>query len=78
MREQKDATVRDYSFLVFLTMINALNIMDRQLIASLANWIKPELGLTNTQFGLLTGLIFIFFYAFAGVFMGAVPGQSCS
>ena len=68
--QETDATSRDYGFLLFLTLINVLNIVDRQLIASLANWIKPELGLSNTQFGLLTGLVFLFFYAVAGVFMG--------
>ena len=73
--QQKDASIGDYGFLVFLTMINVLNVVDRQLIASLANWIKPELNLTNTQFGLLTGLIFIFFYAFAGVFMGVLADR---
>ena len=31
--------------------------------------------MTNTQFGLLTGLIFIFFYAFAGVFMGVLADR---
>ena len=56
-------------------MINVLNVVDRQLIASLPNWIKPELNLTNTQFGLLTGLIFIFFYAFAGIFMGVLADR---
>ncbi len=73
--EEKNASVRDYGFLFFLTMINVLNIVDRQLISSMANWIKPDLNLTNTQFGLLTGLIFIFFYAFAGVFMGVLADR---
>jgi MFS family permease len=35
----------------------------------------PDLGLTNTQFGLLTGLIFIFFYSVAGVFMGVLADR---
>ena len=75
MRQNRDATVGDYGFLVFLTFINVLNVLDRQLIASLANWIKPELNLTNTEFGLLTGLIFILFYAVAGVFMGVLADR---
>jgi MFS family permease len=73
--QQKDARIGDYGFLMFLTMINVLNVVDRQLIASMANWIKPELNLTNTQFGLLTGLIFILFYAVAGVFMGVLADR---
>ena len=59
-------------FLAFLTFLNVLNFVDRQLLASFANWIVPELGLTTTQFGLLTGLVFIFFYAVMGLFMGAL------
>ena len=43
---------------MFLTLLNVMNFVDRQLLASFANWIVPDLGLTNTQFGLLTGLIF--------------------
>ena len=75
MQEETDARIRDYGFLAFLTTINVLNIVDRQLIASMANWIKPELNLTNTQFGLLTGLIFIVFYSVAGVFMGVLADR---
>ena len=75
MQEDRDARIGDYGFLVFLTTINVLNVVDRQLIASMANWIKPELNLTNTQFGLLTGLIFILFYAVAGVFMGVLADR---
>ncbi len=75
MSDQREAKIGDYSFLVFLTVINVMNVIDRQLIASMANWIKPELELTNTQFGLLTGLIFIFFYSFAGIFMGMLADR---
>ena len=59
-------------FLLFLTFLNILNFIDRQLLSSFANWIVPELGLSNTQFGLLTGLVFIFFYAVMGLFMGTL------
>ena len=63
---------RHYVFLVFLTILNVMNFVDRQLLASFANFIVPDLGLTNTQFGLLTGFAFIVFYAFMGLFMGAL------
>ncbi len=59
-----------YGLLLLLTVINALNFVDRNLLASFANFLKPELGLTDTQFGLLTGLVFLVFYAVAGLFMG--------
>ncbi len=61
-----------FGLLVLLTTINVLNFVDRQLLPSFANFIKPDLNLTDTQFGLLTGLFFIVFYAVAGLFMGAL------
>ncbi|MBT4494193.1 MAG: MFS transporter, partial [Gammaproteobacteria bacterium] len=63
---------RHYVFLCFLTILNVMNFVDRQLLASFANFIVPDLELTNTQFGLLTGLLFISFYAVMGLFMGAL------
>lgn len=72
---EQGASGRDYGFLMFLTLLNVMNFVDRQLLASFANWIVPDLGLTNTQFGLLTGLIFIFFYSVAGVFMGVLADR---
>ena len=66
---------RDVGFLLFLTFLNVINYIDRQLLAGFANWIVPELELSNTQFGLLTGLIFIFFYAIMGLFMGALADR---
>lgn len=62
----------DYAFLSLLTLLNVMNFVDRQLLASFANFIVPDLGLTNGQFGLLTGFAFIVFYAAAGLFMGAL------
>ena len=41
-----------WGLLALLTVINVLNFVDRQLLASFANFIKPELGLSDTQFGL--------------------------
>ncbi|MCH1550825.1 MAG: MFS transporter, partial [Pseudomonadales bacterium] len=75
IEEKNGATARDYSFLMFLTLLNVMNFVDRQLLASFANWIVPDLGLTNTQFGLLTGLIFIIFYSVAGLFMGVLADR---
>ncbi len=69
-----DETVaaRHYAFLGFLTLLNVMNFVDRQLLASFANFIVPDLQLTNTQFGLLTGLAFIAFYVVMGLFMGVL------
>ncbi|MEM7410509.1 MAG: MFS transporter [Myxococcota bacterium] len=64
-----------YGFLAFLTLINVMNFVDRQLLASFANFIIPDLGLTNTQFGLLTGFAFILFYSTMGLFAGTLADR---
>ncbi|MEO1101800.1 MAG: hypothetical protein AAFW65_08135 [Pseudomonadota bacterium] len=40
-----------HRFLIFLTFVNVLNFVDRQLLASFANFIVPDLGLTPTPIG---------------------------
>lgn len=66
---------RHYAFLGFLTLLNVMNFVDRQLLASFANFIIPDLGLTNAQFGWLTGFAFIVFYAAMGLFMGVLADR---
>lgn len=61
-----------YRLLFFLTLLNLLNFVDRQLIASFSNFIVPDLGLTDTQYGFLTTVPFIVFYSIAGLFMGVL------
>ena len=70
--EESRVASRHYAFLGFLTLLNVMNFVDRQLLGSFANFIVPDLGLTNTEFGLLTGLFFIVFYSAMGLFMGAL------
>ncbi|MBT3992441.1 MAG: MFS transporter [Gammaproteobacteria bacterium] len=64
-----------YQLLGFLTTLNVLNFIDRQLLTSFSNFIVPDLNLTNTQFGLLSGLAFIVFYSLVGLFMGAISDR---
>ena len=64
-----------YRVLFFLTLLNLLNFVDRQLIASFANFIVPDLGLTDWQYGILTGLAFVFFYSIMGLFMGTLADK---
>ena len=64
-----------YYILFYLTTLNVLSFVDRQLLASFSNFIVPDLGLTNTQFGILTGLAFIIFYSVMGVIMGAIADR---
>ena len=62
-------------FLLLLTVLNVMNFVDRQLLSSFANFIVPDLNLTNTEFGLLTGLVFLFFYSTMGIFMGVLADR---
>jgi predicted MFS family arabinose efflux permease len=52
-------------FLLFCAY--TINYVDRQIITILQDPIKRDLGLTDTQLGLLTGLSFALFYAVLGV-----------
>ena len=65
-----------YFILFYLTTLNILSFVDRQLLASFSNFIVPDLGLSNTEFGILTGLAFIIFYSIMGVIMGAIADLS--
>ena len=68
----KGQSLNAYRLLFFLTLLNLLNFVDRQLIASFSNFIVPDLGLTNAQYGFLTTIPFILFYSIAGLFMGVL------
>jgi len=70
--DHETVAARHYVLLGFLTLLNVMNFVDRQLLSSFANFIVPDLGLTNFQYGLLTGFAFIVFYAAMGLFMGAL------
>lgn len=61
--------------LIFLTLLNVLNMVDRNLISAFAPQITAELQLSDTQFGLLTGLLFVTFYSVMGLFMGSLADR---
>jgi len=61
--------------LVFLLLLNIINMIDRTLLASFGSEIIEDLNLTDSQFGLLTGLVFVFFYSVMGLFMGALADR---
>ncbi len=56
--------------LFLLIVLNIINMVDRQLISSFGPLITEELSLSDTQFGLLTGPMFVTFYAIMGLFVG--------
>ena len=53
--------------LVLLLVIYTLNYLDRQVANIVAEPIKAELHLSDTQLGLLTGLAFVVFYTLLGI-----------
>ena len=56
-----------YYALVVLTIVYSFNFIDRQLLAILQEAIKADLGLSDSQLGLLTGFAFAAFYVIAGI-----------
>jgi len=56
--------------LAFLLLVSIVAYSDRLILGFLVDAIKADLGLSDTQLGLLTGLAFSLFYSVAGVPLG--------
>ena len=61
-----------YYVLALLVCLNVLNYCDRALLTSFANFIMPDLALSATQLGVLTGFGFTTIYAFMGIISGSI------
>ena len=53
--------------LTMLVVVYVFNFLDRQIVTILAEPIKVDLGLNDTQTGLMTGLAFAIFYTVLGI-----------
>ena len=53
--------------LILLTLVYGFNFIDRQIVGILAPFIQKDLGLTNTEMGLLTGLLFAALYTVVAI-----------
>ncbi|MFU8817545.1 MAG: MFS transporter, partial [Pseudomonadales bacterium] len=53
--------------LTMLVIVYVFNFLDRQIVTILAEPIKVDLGLSDTQIGLMTGLAFAVFYTVLGI-----------
>jgi len=53
--------------LVMLTIVYAFNFIDRQILVILQEPIKADMGLSDTQLGLLSGFTFALVYVVAGI-----------
>ncbi|RAK60655.1 MFS transporter [Phenylobacterium hankyongense] len=62
-------TSTGYRYVVvwFLAIVYTFNFMDRQIMSILAEPIRKDLGLSDTQLGMLTGLAFAAFYTTFGI-----------
>ena len=64
-----------YYILMVLVILNTVNFIDRQIISILAPAIKADLGLSDTQLGVLMGLAFTLFYATLGLPIGRLADK---
>ena len=68
MTDQKTPSKSYRSFvLVLLTVVYGFSFIDRQIVGILAPFIQEDLGLSNTQLGLLIGLAFAMFYTIVAI-----------
>ena len=75
MNNNKKITTKAKVLLGFLLLLNIFNMLDRTLITAFAPQIMSDLSISDTQYGLLNGLIFVFFYVISGVFMGVLADR---
>lgn len=68
--EQEFHRLRAWTTVAILMVFSLCSIMDRQVISLMVDPIRQDLGLTDTQLGLLQGLAFALFYALAGLPLG--------
>ena len=75
MSKYKSSAYRNY-VLCLLTLVYAVNFIDRQLLSILQEAIKIDLGLSDTQLGLLSGFAFAMFYVLAGIPIARLADRS--
>ena len=67
---------RAWSVLAILCFVYVLNFLDRQLLSILAKPIQDELGVTDGQLGLISGLYFALFYCLLAIPVGWLADRS--
>lgn len=73
--DRKPLTRRPNFVLGLLILIYTFNVLDRQIVSILAQPIKAEMQLTDTQLGMLTGLAFALFYSVFGIPIGWIADR---
>jgi predicted MFS family arabinose efflux permease len=74
---QTAAAASPYRYLVatILCVVYTFNFLDRQFLSILAQPVKVELHLSDTQLGMLTGLMFALFYTVCGIPVAALADR---
>ena len=67
---------RAWAVLAMLAFVYMLNFLDRQLLAILAKPIQDDLGITDGQIGLISGLYFALFYCLLAIPVGWLADRS--
>ena len=68
MNNQKTPSKNYRTFaLILLTVVYGFNFIDRQILGILAPFIQEDLGLTNTQLGLISGPYFVILYTIVAI-----------
>ena len=70
------AGARAWAVLAILCFVYVLNFLDRQLLSILAKPIQDELGVTDGQLGLISGLYFALFYCMLAIPVGWLADRS--
>jgi predicted MFS family arabinose efflux permease len=65
-----------WSVLVILCFVYVINFLDRQLLSILAKPIQDELGVTDGQLGLISGLYFALFYCVLAIPIGWIADRT--
>lgn len=75
MSSTSQSAATRWILLGFLTLLNVVSFIDRQIVSSLANPIKEELKLEDIHIGLLSGYAFATVYAVMGLYLGILADR---
>lgn len=70
MRKEQGVGLYAWYVLIIMVLVLAFSMIDRQILSILAEDVKTDLRLTDTQLGFLYGTAFAIFYTVAGIPLG--------
>jgi MFS family permease len=75
MKSSDDSTAYAWYVVFMLTLLYIVSFLDRTVISLVIDPLKADLGVTDTQVSLLSGLAFAVFYSVVGVPMGRLADR---